>query len=569
MQIMNFSEANCRHCYKCVRTCKVKAIKIIDDQAHIIPEKCIACGQCFASCPQNARNIHSDLDLVYNALKNGEKIVVSIAPSFRGFFKDSPKLITALKEIGFHKVEETAIGADVVTELYKKEINTFGKKNYITTCCPSVVSLIEKYFPTVIDNLMPFVSPMIAHGKILKEENPGALTAFLGPCIAKKYEALSKDNPESIDAVLTFDEVLLLLEKESIDYNTLSDSISDKGGSQFGTKYPLVGGILENISNEIEDAGLNYIRVDGIDECKEIFQEISKGNIQNCCIEASACKKSCIGGPAGSTISDSTYTRLQNIKNFLKTEKNYTPPTDEILEYDFAKLSVPKHIDEIMPTQEQITEILRSLGKNEIADELNCAGCGYETCRENAISIFQGMSHLDMCIHFVRRKAERVSNEIFENSPNAILFLDKNLGVLESNAAFSRYFGIAPTEIKEIGIGDLLDIPKLQNVMFTKQNILWEKIYFPKYSLHMGISIIYMENQDALMVILKDVTEEVERKEELKVLKENTLKITQSVIEKQMRVAQEIASLLGETTAETKVALNKVKDVFREEGGDL
>ena len=222
-----------------------------------------------------------------------------------------------------------------------------------------------------------------------------------------------------------------------------------------------------------------------------------------------------------------------------------------------------------MPTQEQITEILRSLGKNEIADELNCAGCGYETCRENAISIFQGMSHLDMCIHFVRRKAERVSNEIFENSPNAILFLDKHLGVLESNAAFSRYFGIAPAEIKEIGIGDLLNIPKLQNVMFTKQNILWEKIYFPKYALHMGISIIYMENQDALMVILKDVTEEVERKEELKVLKENTLKITQSVIEKQMRVAQEIASLLGETTAETKVALNKVKDVFREEGGDL
>ncbi len=569
MQTMNFSEANCRHCYKCVRTCKVKAIKIINDQAHIIPEKCVSCGQCFTSCPQNARNIDSDLDFVYNSLKEGKEIAISVAPSFRGFFKNSAKFISALKKVGFQKVEETAIGADIVTNLYKKAILTNGKKNYITTCCPSVVMLIEKYFPEVIDSLMPFVSPMIAHGQLLKRENPDIITVFLGPCIAKKSEASSDSNKDIIDAVLTFDEILLLFEKEGIDYNTLPDMEPDKSGSKFGGKYPLVGGILDSISEDIRKKGLTFIRVDGIDECKEIFQEIINGNIENCCIETSACKKSCIGGPGGSTATNSTFSRLQNIIEFLKTLDPSKGTQLENPEFNFSKVNISKKINEEMPTEEQLHEILKSLGKNELSDELNCAGCGYDTCRENAISIFQGMSHLDMCIHHLRNKAERLSNEIFENAPNAIILLDNKLDVIDANSAFSRYFGITPNEIRENGIGTILSLGKLQNLLLKKENILWEKIHFPTYSLHMGLSVTYMENQDALMIILKDLTEEVERKENLKILTENTLKITQGVIEKQMRVAQEIASLLGETTAETKVALNKLKDVFREEGGNL
>lgn len=569
MQTMNFSEANCRHCYKCVRTCKVKAIKIINDQAHIIPEKCVSCGQCFTSCPQNARNIDSDLNFVYDSLKEGKKIALSVAPSFRGFFKNSSKFISALKKVGFYKVEETAIGADIVTDLYKKEILINGKHNYITTCCPSVVMLIEKYFPEVIDSLMPFVSPMIAHGQLLKKENSDIITVFLGPCIAKKSEASSDSNKDIIDAVLTFDEILLLFEKENIDYNTLPDMKPDKSGSKFGGKYPLVGGILDSISEDIKKKGLTFIRVDGIDECKEIFQEIINGNIENCCIETSACKKSCIGGPGGSTATNSTFSRLQNIIEFLKTLDPSKGTQAENPEFNFSKVNISKKISEEMPSEEQLREILKSLGKNEPSDELNCAGCGYDTCRENAISIFQGMSHLDMCIHHLRNKAERLSNEIFENAPNAIILLDNKLDVIDANSAFSRYFGITSSEIKEIGIGNILSLKKLQDLLLKKENILWEKIHLPTYSLHMGLSITYMENQDALMIILKDLTEEVERKENLKTLTENTLKITQGVIEKQMRVAQEIASLLGETTAETKVALNKLKDVFREEGEDI
>lgn len=569
MQTMNFSEANCRHCYKCVRTCKVKAIKIINDQAHIVPEKCVACGQCFTSCPQNARNIESDLNMVHNYLKEGKKIALSLAPSFRGFFKNSGKFISALKKVGFFIVEETAIGADIVTDLYKKEIITNDKKNYITTCCPSVVMLIEKYFPEVIDSLMPFVSPMIAHGQLLKRENPDVITVFLGPCIAKKSEASSNSNKDIIDAVLTFDEILLLFEKEGIDYNTLPDMKPDKSGSKFGGKYPLVGGILDSITDDIRKKGLTFIRVDGIDECKEIFQEIINGNIENCCIETSACKKSCIGGPGGSTATNSTFSRLQNIIEFLKTLDQNRGITEEDSELNFSKVNNPEKIIEEMPTEEQIRGILRALGKYEAIDELNCTGCGYDTCRENAISIYQGMSHLDMCIHHLRNKAERLSNEIFENAPNAIILLDNKLDVIDANTAFSRYFGITPTEIKESGIGSILNLSKLQNLLLNKEEILWEKIHFPAYSLHMGLSVTYIENQDALMIILKDLTEEVERKENLNTLTENALKITQGVIEKQMRVAQEIASLLGETTAETKVALNKLKDVFREEGGGL
>nr|WP_319202575.1 [Fe-Fe] hydrogenase large subunit C-terminal domain-containing protein [uncultured Ilyobacter sp.] len=570
MQVMNFSEANCKHCYKCVRKCEVKAIKIENDQAHIMEDKCIACGQCFAICPQNARNIMSDLDFVKNAISSGRNVNISIAPSFRGFFQESQRFVSAIKKLGFNQIEETAVGADLVSHAYEKYLSSQESGAFITTCCPSVVFLIQKYYPSLVDNLIPFVSPMIAHGKLLKKERPNDLTVFLGPCVSKKCEAISRENNGIIDAVLTFDEIAKWLSEENIDYLELDPSDPHKYGSAKGKQYPIVGGILEGIKDEISKKGLISMRIDGVDECKEVFKEIINGNVENSCIEVSACKKSCIGGPGGHHISSSIFSRLQNVKEYLISAKTEEAPLECIISEKDLKKIIPKNpLKELEIDEKSIKEVLVKMGKFSKVDELNCASCGYNTCRENAIAVLKGMSSIDMCMPFIKSRAERISNEIFENSPNALLIVNDNLEIIESNMSFSRFFGVTPSESKGQRIDNFIPGDDLFSVFEDKQNMLWKKIHIPEFSLYMKESVIHLDNQNALLIILSDISDEEKRRGELFELKENTLHVTQGVIEKQMRVAQEIASLLGETTAETKVALTKLKRVLEKEGAEL
>ncbi|WP_319370418.1 [Fe-Fe] hydrogenase large subunit C-terminal domain-containing protein [uncultured Ilyobacter sp.] len=570
MQVMNFSEANCKHCYKCVRKCEVKAIKIENDQAHIMEDKCIACGQCFAICPQNARNIMSDLDFVKSSILSGRNINISIAPSFRGFFKESSRFISAIEKLGFNQIEETAVGADIVSKAYEKFLSLQNGGAFITTCCPSVVFLIQKYYPSLVDCLIPIISPMIAHGKLLKKERPNDVTVFLGPCVSKKCEAISRENSGIIDAVLTFDEIALWISEEGIDYLELPPSDPHKYGSVKGKQYPIVGGILEGIRGEILNKGFISMRIDGVDECKEVFQEIINGNLENSCIEVSACKKSCIGGPGGHHISSSIFSRLQNVKEYLLTAKTQEPPVDSLISDSELKKNISKNpLKEIEIDERKIKKILIKMGKFSKVDELNCASCGYNTCRENAIAVLNGMSSIDMCMPFIKSRAERISNEIFENSPNALLIVNDDFEIIESNMSFSRFFGVTPSESKGQKIDSFIAQDDLLSVFENKKNMLWKKIHLPKYNLHMKESVIHLDNQNALLIILSDISDEEKRRSELFELKENTLNITQGVIEKQMRVAQEIASLLGETTAETKVALTKLKHVLEKEGAEF
>ena len=471
MKIMNFSEANCNNCYKCVRTCRVKAIKIEDDQAHIVSEQCIVCGHCFSSCPQNARNIHSDLELVKRMLKNGEKVNISIAPSFRGFYEKSNSFIWGLKKLGFNLIEETAVGADITSKLYENYISETNQGIYITTCCPSVVLLIEKYYPALLPYLMPFTSPMISHGYLLKKENPKEKTVFLGPCIAKKCESLSEKHIGAIDAVLTFDEVSQWLEDEGIDYQNEDSSDVDRFGSNFGSSYPVVGGILEGIRESIEEKGLTQLRVDGLDECIELFDELSRGNITGTCVEVSVCKQSCLGGPGGSNASSTTFSRVQTLKKYLNENDKKAEKNDHLCGIDFSANFHNKKFEEKMPSEEEITEILGTLEKYSKEDELNCGGCGYDTCREKAVSIYRGMSHKEMCVHYMKKCADKITNEIFENSPNAILILNNKHEIIESNVAFSRYFGISPKEAKERSIEEFISKEKLEKVSLEEENI--------------------------------------------------------------------------------------------------
>jgi iron only hydrogenase large subunit-like protein len=571
---INFTSANCKNCYRCLRSCPVKAIRIKNQQAEIVEERCIGCGHCLAICPQNARQIASDLRVVKKAISMKKKVVVSIAPSFPGHFCDSVpgKVVAAIKKLGFSVVEETAVGAEIVWELYKEFITNSNLDNFITTCCPSANYLVQKYYPELTKYMLPFDSPMVAHGKRLKElYGEDSFVVFIGPCVAKKIEISEDENNRYINAALTFDEVIEWLKEEKIDIDSLEPIKVDNPASVCGGRFPAAGGVLSGLDKLISDKGLEKLCVDGMDECMEIFSEIEKGDIKGVCVEVSACRGSCTGGPDMIKEKTSFYKRQKNVKDYLKdknkelTYENLELKDKGVYQRNFSDKSFLQE----EANEEQLNTIMRAMGKFEPSDELNCGVCGYNTCREKATAVFRGMAETDMCLNYMRNKAERITNVIFESSPSVIFLIDEDMNIVELNPTAESSFATKAEFIKGKPISILIDDSDFIKVKETKVSILGKKVAYPQYSSIFIENVLYLEKQNIILVTMSNISEIESNKKELMRVKENTLNAAQEVIAKQMRVAQEIASLLGETTAETKITLTKLKKIVLGEDGDL
>lgn len=567
MKIMDFSPANCKNCYKCVRNCHVKAIQIVNDQAQIKEDFCIGCGKCFVVCPQNARNIKSDLDNIKTSIDNNKKMVVSIAPSYRGIYKNSKKLITALRSLGFDVIEETAIGAEIVSDLYKDYIENHSNKNYITSCCPSVNLLIQRYYPDLLPSLLPIVSPMIAHSIQLKKKyGQDCFITFVGPCISKRCEAFGYQETGAIDAILSFEELDTWLNERNINIKDLEESQLDSTASAYGQRYPLEGGISKGIINTIEANGFRSISVNGIEDCKNLFKTLTEDNLENLFIEANICTNGCIGGPAVSKNNENIHIRqlqLDQRLNVHNEKPSYEINNTSVYNRSFSNNYITKN----KATDKQIKEILKSMGKITVEDELNCGACGYNTCVDKAQAVFEGMSQPEMCLPYMRSKAEKLSNIIFENTPNIIFLVDNSLNIVDINPAAEKAFLMHSKQCKGTPLSKYIDDSDFSHVLDTKENIINKRVIYKNYSLVVNQTLLYLPKQELIMAIFYDVTNVEKKNAELISLKKNTLEIADKVIEKQMRVAQEIASLLGETTAETKITLMKLQQIVLGEEG--
>ncbi len=555
---LTLKKSNCKNCYKCIRHCPVKSIRFSGNQAHIIGNECILCGQCFVVCPQNAKQIVDETEKAKVLLQGGEPVIVSLAPSFVANYENVgiESMREALKKLGFYDVEETAIGATIVKNEYERMLREDDRDIIISSCCHSVNLLIQKYFPTVLEYLADVISPMQAHCLDIKKRHPEAKTVFIGPCVAKKDEAEHYEG--IVDAVLTFEELSNWLKEENIELKQEMDSNAQSRARFF----PTAGGILKTMAQDAP--GYNYIALDGVQNCIDALRDIENGKIHKCFIEMSACVGSCIGGPVMEK-----YHRTEPIKDYI-TIANYAGKDDFSVPSP-KPIEMKKQFEYIehrlqMPSETEISTVMREMGKFKPADELNCGSCGYNTCREKAIAICQGKAEISMCLPFLKDKAESFSDTILKNTPNGLIALNENLEVQQINEAARRMMNIrSSSDVLGENVIRILDPKFFAEVLRTGKNVRGERVYLAEYRRYIEQSVVYDKESRLLVGIMRDVTDEETEREKKEKISRQTVEVADKVVDKQMRIVQEIASLLGETAAETKIALAKLKESIQDE----
>ena len=564
--IITTDKAKCRDCYRCVRVCPVKSVCISDGQARVDAERCILCGTCVRECPQQAKHVRNDLEKVAAMLATPEPTVASVAPSFPAAFADfgSGYLPAALKKLGFDMVTETAVGAELVA--YSTAGLIDNKKNcWVTSACPVIVNLIERYYPKACNNITPIVSPMVAHAKYLKQKfGKDIRVVFIGPCAAKKSEADEKGQGV-VDAVLTFEELHQALIDAGIDKKSLSPVPFDDVRPINAQLFPLEGGLAKTASIASGLLREDFVGLSGSEHVLEMIDHLSEDSPIKL-FEALFCPGGCINGPCLGQSKD-IFARRSRV---LQYHKRKTFEAEEELDIASAQniglemIISPAALHNAIFTEDQIRNVLADTGKHTTEDELNCGACGYSSCRENALAVLSGMAEHSMCIPWMRQLAERKTDQIIDSSPNGIVMVDSAFNIVSFNPAFAKMFSCTES-VTGRPIGTLMDPADFEQVAAEiVKRISGKMVSFPQYGLIATASIYRLEGENVLIGIFANITKTKEDEDRISRMRSETLANAERVIEQQMRMAQEIASILGETTSETRVLLRKLTDLARE-----
>lgn len=554
---LTLKKSNCKNCYKCIRHCPVKSIRFSGNQAHINSNECILCGQCFVVCPQNAKEITSEVEKVKVLLQSDDPVIVSLAPSFIANYDGVgiESMREALKKLGFTDVEETAVGATIVKREYDRLVSEEKRDIVITSCCHSINLLIQKYFPAELPYLADILSPMQAHCRDIRTRYPNVKTVFIGPCVSKKDEA--QKYPGIVDAVLTYEELTEWLKDAGITLKPETDAKRESRARFF----PTCGGVLKTMDQDAP--GYTYIALDGVENCIAALRDIENGKIHNCFIEMSACVGSCVGGPVMEKYHRSPIREYMAVANYagdLDFEVNQPEPT--ALKKPFSQIDRKNRI----PTETEIQAALRKMGKTRPSDELNCGSCGYNTCREKAIAICQGKAEISMCLPYLKDRAESFSDSIVSNTPNGILVLNDDLEVQQINTAARKIMNIrSASDIMGEQVDRIMDPVIFLEVQQSGEIMRSDRMYLAEYKKFINLTVVYDAENHLTIGIMQDVTDEEREREKKESISKQTIETADKVVDKQMRIVQEIASLLGETAAETKIALTKLKESIADE----
>ena len=573
MAVISTIEARCKDCYKCLRSCPVKAIRFVGDasksqlHAQVMPERCILDGTCLLACPQKAKRVRVDKDAVKALIGSGRPVIASLAPSFAGTFlrERQGRVIAAIRRLGFTRVEETSYAAEAVSA---EHVRTLGGVigPAITSSCPVIVNLVEMYYPEVIPHLAPVVSPMVAHARYIKMANPGAAVVFIGPCVAKKDEG---ERSGEVDAVLTFSELSAWLREEHVDMEALDESEPDGPGPVAARLFPLDGGLLRTAALSTDVLSDEYRVISGIENCMQFFDRLRAGDSRDnplTMVEMMACTGGCISGAGiqGCLPAVNASDRRQAVIEYYREHASDNRPAPEAVELELRRGYKSRRPESLIPDEITIRGILAQTGKLTSEDELNCGACGYGSCKEKAVAVFHGFADLQMCIPFMRERAESLSNVVLGSTPNGVVVVDPTLHIVEMNRAAEAMFGCTKQKMAGRLLSDLIEPGNFERVLESRR-LLRVSVDYPQYSLSTDQSIFFVDRENLVIGIFVDRTDEEKRRSEAFRTRQSVVSRAQEVIDKQMKVAQEIAGLLGETTAETKVLLTKLMELMKKD----
>jgi len=409
-------EEKCRGCHVCVRSCPAKAIKVKEGIARVMDERCVACGYCTSICSVGAKQARSDIDIVWQLLREPSPVIAVLSSALPSAFPGiRPKqIVFALQRLGFSEVMESAFGAELVCREYRRILMENKEKSIFSSACPAMVSFIEKFYPQLIDNLAPIVSPAVAMGRVIKwQYNPEARVVFIGPCVAKKAESEDEAVKGVIDAVLTFTEMREMLASRGIDAASEKEAEWSGPRPSLGRLWPVPGGLLR-IAHISTDILLNDIFVaEGISRATGCLREFAEGKTRTKFLDIFFCQ-GCVDGPAIDN-NLSLFERRRLVADYALEEADVARTQADVEKYagiDLSRKFTSRYTALPVPGEKEIASVLKQINRTKTEDQVNCGACGYNSCRELAVAVCQGIAEIEMCWPYLVEKLEGTQDEL-------------------------------------------------------------------------------------------------------------------------------------------------------------
>lgn len=564
-QVVFTNKARCRDCYRCIRVCPVKAIRMSGGQAAVVAERCIACGMCVRECPQRAKSCRNDTERAERLFAPGVTVAASVAPSFAAAFApfERRRLPSALRRLGFAYVGETAIGAHHVATRTAAIVAAHPERRHVSTACPAAVRYVERYRPELIPALVPVVSPMLAHARHIRRRFAGETrVVFIGPCVAKKAEAERPEHAGLIDCALTFVELREWFGRAGIDLSACEESGFDEAPEGAARLFPLEGGGAFAAGWPIALPAGNVAVAGGFAEVRAALDGLRAPGAPRV-IEPLFCVQGCVNGPAMPE-GRNLYARRDDALEYAAQCPGKTPESRDHGDLA-ARFAAPDAAATPPPAEERIRQVMEMTGKSREEDQLNCGACGYADCRDQAIAVLEEMAEPEMCIPHMRRLAERRVDRIIETSPNGIVLLDHNLCIIHMNPAFRRLF-LCTDAVHGQPVSRLMDPEPFARLASGQERLIDAVVEHKQYNLVCHQVLYPLPEERQYVGIFHNVTTSRANQEKLDTLRARTVLQARELLEHQLRMAESLARFLGESTAKGEDLVEKLLLLTEESG---
>ncbi len=603
-QLIDVDKDKCNLSFTCIRACPAKAIKIADNFANIITNKCIGCGNCVTVCAQNAISFRNEVDTVNHLFETENKVAAICDPAISGEFNDISdyrKFVGMIRELGFHLVSEVAFGVDLVAEKYKELLQDFHGKYYLTTHCPPVRSFVEKYRPNLVENLAPIIPPFIAMAKVMRKRyGDDTHVVYITSCVSAKDEAKVFTNTSGkLDAVITFQELRAMFDIAAINESSVEFSDFDPPVGRKGGLYPINHGLWQAVDMQQDLLNSSIISVDGRSNFLQSLREFSLDSRLKQHLDLYYCE-GCAMGP-GMSPGDKKFLRQSNIINYVEKRlkvincDQWKKDMAEFKDIDMSRSFKVTDRRLPQPSEDEVERVLHDMGKSKIEDQLGCGACGYPSCKEFAVAYCQGLTNFEMCysysiktlhsyinkVHAANENLKNTKEALKESEEKArteelsareaaetitamlnkiragIVMVDTNLNIIEANLSFVNMMGEDAKQLNEVipglkgaDINTLLPFGKLFNtVLQTGQEIINRDTTVEDVILN--VSVFTIKKHQIVGGIIRDLTAPEVRREEI-------INRARSVIRDNLQTVQQIAFLLGESASKTEKVLNSI-----------